>query len=682
MSAALKSVSAKIGKPAPALGVFAMLCALGAAPAHAADVIDSSEVVVTAAGYAQEVKDAPASVTVITRQELENKAVNSLSDALRDVEGVSMLGGDTGTISIRGMESDKVLILVDGRRQNTTGTTQKGGINQGMETRWMPPIEAIERIEVIRGPMSTLYGSEAMGGVINVITRKVGDKWTGAFSTSSTIRQGSGGDALAGDIYLTGPIIPGKLGVQIWGDASARQEDHVLDGVARHKKLNGTTRLWFTPVEGQEFMLGITEQEQTFNTTGGKTLAPDADSKETIYDRTQYDFSYAGNILSGRMEFDAYREEISSEGSQSGRPEVTNTTLEGTYNLPLGDHILLVGGQYKKGELKDSGYYSTITSNGYVKNTTSSMEEFSAFIEDEWWLLDNFSLTGGVRYDHNDYFGGHWSPRAYAVWNFLPDWTLKGGVAWGFKSPSIIQLDPSFGLPQRGGSITRGNPSLDPEKSVNYELGILYDDSRLSGGVTAFYTDYENKIVNTGSNGILGPDGQPIIDQDTGVGLSTYYNVTGAHVYGVEFSLGYKFTEALSAKANYTYTHSKITDGATNLPYEFHKYDGLVGAPLVATPKHMANLTVDWMPIEDVSTFATLQYRGKEYYPNFGQGGDLDENEDTTLTTDIGITWEAYENLKLSAVIYNLFNDKRDTGDTYSYAQDGRRLWLKVAYTF
>ncbi|WP_308771779.1 TonB-dependent receptor plug domain-containing protein [uncultured Bilophila sp.] len=200
MSAALKSVSAKIGKPAPALGVFAMLCALGAAPAHAADVIDSSEVVVTAAGYAQEVKDAPASVTVITRQELENKAVNSLSDALRDVEGVSMLGGDTGTISIRGMESDKVLILVDGRRQNTTGTTQKGGINQGMETRWMPPMEAIERIEVIRGPMSTLYGSEAMGGVINVITRKVGDKWTGAFSTSSTIRQGSGGDALAGDI--------------------------------------------------------------------------------------------------------------------------------------------------------------------------------------------------------------------------------------------------------------------------------------------------------------------------------------------------------------------------------------------------------------------------------------------------------------------------------------------------
>lgn len=86
------------------------------------------------------------------------------------------------------------------------------------------------------------------------------------------------------------------------------------------------------------------------------------------------------------------------------------------------------------------------------------MEEFSAFIEDEWWLLDNFSLTGGVRYDHNDYFGGHWSPRAYAVWNFLPDWTLKGGVAWGFKSPSIIQLDPSFAC--RSGVVP--SPSATP----------------------------------------------------------------------------------------------------------------------------------------------------------------------------------------------------------------------------
>jgi len=212
------------------------------------------------------------------------------------------------------------------------------------------------------------------------------------------------------------------------------------------------------------------------------------------------------------------------------------------------------------------------------------MEEFSAFIEDEWWLLDNFSLTGGVRYDHNDYFGGHWSPRAYAVWNFLPDWTLKGGVAWGFKSPSIIQLDPSFGLPQRGGSITRGNPSLDPEKSVNYELGILYDDSRLSGGVTAFYTDYENKIVNTGSNGILGPDGEPIIDQDTGVGLSTYYNVTGAHVYGVEFSLGYKFTEALSAKANTPTPTPRLRTGRPTCPMNFISMTDLLGLPLWPRP--------------------------------------------------------------------------------------------------
>ena len=174
-----------------------------------------------------------------------------------------------------------------------------------------------------------------------------------------------------------------------------------------------------------------------------------------------------------------------------------------------------------------------------------------------------------------------------------------------------------------------------------------------------------------------------LIDPLTGVGLSTYYNITGAEVYGLEFALAYKFTDTLTAKANYTYNHSEITGKASNLPYEFHKYDGLNGQPLVAMPKHLANLTLEWLPLENLSTFATLQYRGKEYYPNFGQGGSLNYTEDTTLTTDIGATWEPSKGLKLSAVVYNLFNDMRDKDDaTYTYADSGRRFWFKISKTF
>lgn len=124
-------------------------------------------------------------------------------------------------------------------------------------------------------------------------------------------------------------------------------------------------------------------------------------------------------------------------------------------------------------------------------------------------------------------------------------------------------------------------------------------------------------------------------------------------MWGIEFALGYKFTDTLSARFNYTWNNSEITGKASNLPYDFHKYDGLEGEPLVAMPEHLANLTVEWLPLESVSTFASLQYRGKEYYPNFGQGGELNKNEDTTLTTDIGFTWEMYKNLKLSGTVYN-----------------------------
>lgn len=112
-----------------------------------------------------------------------------------------------------------------------------------------------------------------------------------------------------GDLYLTGPIIPEKLGIQLWGDLSSRDEDEVLDGVARHKKQNGTARLWFAPVDGQEFMIGMTRQEQGFRTTPGKTTELMSKGRpnsvaETEYDRTQYDFSYNGRLPVGNLSLD------------------------------------------------------------------------------------------------------------------------------------------------------------------------------------------------------------------------------------------------------------------------------------------------------------------------------------------------------------------------------------------
>src|SRR5690606_17746467 len=136
----------------------------------------AESVVVTASGFEQLTRQAPASVTVLSASDLQTRRYNSLAHALVDVEGVDIdsSAGKTGglNISMRGMPSDYTLVLIDGRRQNAPGNVTPNGFGE-TSTSFMPPLGAIERIEVVRGPMSTLYGSDAMGGVVNIITRKI-----------------------------------------------------------------------------------------------------------------------------------------------------------------------------------------------------------------------------------------------------------------------------------------------------------------------------------------------------------------------------------------------------------------------------------------------------------------------------------------------------------------------------
>ncbi|HCO72297.1 MAG TPA: ferric siderophore receptor protein, partial [Enterococcus sp.] len=131
-----------------------------------------STIVVSAAGFEQDIKNAPASISVVTKEDIEKKNATSIADLLADVPGIDVRNGvgKTGglNVSMRGMKAEDTLILIDGRRQTTaTDNIMPNGFSEA-STSFMPPLSAIERIEVIRGPMSTLYGSDAMGGVINI----------------------------------------------------------------------------------------------------------------------------------------------------------------------------------------------------------------------------------------------------------------------------------------------------------------------------------------------------------------------------------------------------------------------------------------------------------------------------------------------------------------------------------
>lgn len=196
-----------------------------------ANPITLGDTVVSASGFEQKITEAPASISVIGREELQRKRVTSLADALQDVEGVDVGGtvGKTGgmNISIRGMPSDYTLILIDGRRQNAAGSVTPNGFGE-TSTSFMPPVASIERIEVIRGPMSTLYGSDAMGGVINIITRKVGKQWHGSASVESTLQQHDEyGDGRGTNLYLSGPLVEDRLGLTLRGNYIERDESNI-----------------------------------------------------------------------------------------------------------------------------------------------------------------------------------------------------------------------------------------------------------------------------------------------------------------------------------------------------------------------------------------------------------------------------------------------------------------------
>lgn len=168
------------------------VCAIGLLASNAISQnveLDSS--IVSASGFTQDIKEAPATINVISKKELQSKPYRDVAEAIADIPGVDLYAskGKTGSynITMRGI-TGYTLVLIDGRRQGIGGEVGPNGFNE-ISNSFLPPISSIERIEVIKGPMSTLYGSEALGGVVNIITKKVSDKWETSVSLDALLNE-------------------------------------------------------------------------------------------------------------------------------------------------------------------------------------------------------------------------------------------------------------------------------------------------------------------------------------------------------------------------------------------------------------------------------------------------------------------------------------------------------------
>lgn len=622
--------------------------------------------VVTASGFEQQIKNAPASISVITGEQLAKKSYRDVTDALKDVPGVVVTGGASSSdISIRGMGAKYTLILVDGKRQDSRATRPNSD-GPGIEQGWLPPIEAIDRIEVVRGPMSSLYGSDAMGGVINIITRKTNTQWRGSLRNEYTAQDRSeSGDYHQTNAYLSGPLIDGVLGLQLFGQTSRRTEDQFSNGYNQQKSDSLTSKLAFTPNEHNELILEAGKTEQERNARKGRS-ATRSDS-QTDYDRTHFALTHNGRWDNVVSESYIQQEKVENPSRQM---ELKNSVFDTQSSIFLGQHTATLGGQYKYEDLHDEGNQLEMA----LDKNRLTRWSWAVFAEDEWQLHDDFALTAGLRLDRDENYGSHWSPRIYGVWNPLEQWTFKGGVSSGYRSPDIRSAVDNWGQITGGGgdpAIIVGNSALSPEKSLSTEFGVIWDNLKnLSVSTTLYQTNFKDKITEerrcTDGDGSAA-NGACMIGSTAYKFISDRINVDKAQMRGVETSFDWNITEALDLSSSYTFTHSEQKSGAFK------------GKPLNKMPKHMFNSTLDWTVNEQVSSWARVNYRGKS--SDYQSRSRMSTGSPSYTFIDFGGNYKINKNLSLMAGVYNVF-DKQVDYETYNTVLDGRRYTLGATVSF
>nr|WP_174505364.1 ligand-gated channel protein [Acinetobacter sp. Marseille-Q1620] len=628
--------------------------------------------VVTASGFEQNVKSTAATISVLTQEQINKKAYRDITDALKDVPGVVVTGGGSSSdISIRGMGSAYTVIMVDGKKVNSR-SVRPNSDNSGIEQGWLPGIGAIERIEVIRGPMSGLYGSDAIGGVINIITKKVSDTWSGSVKADTTLQEDhNSGNIYQANAFISGPLIKNLLGFKANGLFSKREEDQIIGGYNLQKMREGGATLSLTPNDQHTVDFDYQRSIQNRNGTVGKTINPvdsrgrKAKDSYANYNRTEYSVSHRGEI--GVLKTNSYIQREENDNPTRNMNAV-NTTFNTINQLNLGGHDLSFGGMYLKEKLDDLG--NQIKING---QRVSHLDRYSwaVFAEDNWKIVDPFVLTTSLRLDKDEKFGDHWSPKVYGVWTLNDEWIIKGGISTGYKTPALRATVAEWGQVTGGGrsnGMIVGNPNLKPEKSVNYEVSFIWDNNDdLNASLTLFNSEFKDKITEIRTCQSNSGEGKcPWLGSNYDF-VSQRENVDKANMRGAEAEFGWKISPNLVMSTNYTYTDTEQKSGINK------------GKPLNEMPKHMFNTTVDWDINDQISTWSRLNVRSKT--SDYLSRVSMATGKPAYAMIDVGLNYKPTQNIQIGAGIYNLFDKKIDYS-TYNYILDGRRYNLSVMYRF
>jgi outer membrane receptor for ferrienterochelin and colicins len=550
----------------------------------------------------------------------------------------------------------------------------------------------------VRGPMSALYGADAMGGVVNIITRKFSKDWRGAISATA-VRQTNDevGHSQGVDFWLGGPIVADGLGLQVWGGSDRRGEDdfyvpaNTTSGANSQRNKRIDLKLTARLDERQDLSFGLGAQRFSYLATPGLSIA-DTPTATTVvgarHTREHLGVTHDGRWGWGRSTMSVYQEtgtqtQTLASGVSSVEPEVVTTIAEGRAVLPWGANVLTVGVQSNRQRLSGVAAQDAVPVGLPANPNTIARNGYALFGENDFALTDAFTLTTGARLDHDENYGNHVSPRVYGVYTLNPQWTLRGGVGSGFRAPTLRQSADGYCMTTGGAAGATpgtlcGNPELKPETSVTGELGARWDSKTHSASITLFNNRFKNRVASY-DTGVPDP-------RVAGRNVYVYDNIARVDIAGIELAASSTVARGVQLSGNYTLTDSKRKGGGENA------FDGssLDGKPLDKTPKHKANVRAEWQALPALSVFGAIDYTGKQYWSAFRNGATTTREREATTTFDLGGRYAIARGVDLKLAVLNLTDERVDV-DTRARAaglngnwmfDEGRRLSLTLSAEF
>ncbi len=586
------------------------------------------DIVVTASRQKTLLSNTTEVMQVVTREEIEELNPATVGELLEYTTGIDVKTGtgsgfpNRSVIGLNGLPPNRTLVLIDGVRLLSEH------VHTGRNIEHIPP-DSIERIEIMRGAAAAQYGGDAIGGVVNIILRKCGDKPEGSVSAAA-----GNDDTYKGGIRWFQPVGERwRLSV-----IAGREQSHGRDIEApahRVERMGFEENNLLTRIEYR-----FSEDSQVYTWLNWADNKMDwFEAEEDGYlltTATGWDQQLCSSMkLHGRFAFSVWDSDVANERHELFQPELW-LSWDG-----LDDHTIMGGIDYKYRE--------------FMRNAVDSAQTQSisgAFIKDDWAVTDELTLSGALRADRVQDIETVFSPKVSMLW--APDLPLRirGSISRGFHAPTPQELS-EVAAGHGGPHLRFGNRNLDPEYSTTYGLGIeLFPGERFEVMLYNYYSEIEDMIV-------------PLYEGPWAVNprknVWRRHNVDEVGVYGTEIELRYRISKHLRIEGGYTYTCQKASNQDQQLPYE-------PGSNFYVKAVAQANITDDLRCRGYVGLKGEFQRTAWSWKPGTtGPTTELDDYQNLSA----GISFDYRDSMEVYCNVHNILGHEIEALDDVLLRYDG-----------